>query len=497
MKKNFALVALFICSTGLAQAQFWKISDPVQLGGTVNTIEAEESIPVFSSDSSILYFVRTFDGKNKGGETDQDIWYSTKNADGTYTDCKQLKDVTNKFHNAIIGLSEDGSKMYLLNAYDGKKDIVKGLSVASGNGTSWGTPEKISIPGLDIEGEAYGFHVSADGTTIIISQNGPKSFGEEDLYVSLKMEDGWSSPLHLGNVINSTGFEVSPFLSPAKDTLFFSSNGMGGLGDADIHYSVKLGSWTDWSVPVNLGAPVNSPKFDAYFTYSGSQVYWSSNREGELSDIYTATILAPPPISILASGTDVTVFNGRDGKINASTKGGVAPYSYKWSNGMTVEDPTGIPKGEYAVVVTDKIGQSATTTVVIGEPKAIASKERDYVMTHYFGYNADQLDNTNGKLVAFMDGVEGQLKNGREITIKIRSSASYVPTKQFPSNDKLAKARADNMKKMLEKYYADKGLGAKLKVLVTETIVAGPLYENDRNNVEKYQPFQFIDLSTK
>lgn len=497
MKKNFALFALFIGVAGLAQAQFWKISEPVQLGGTVNTIEAEESIPVFSKDSSILYFVRTFDGKNKGGETDQDIWHSTRNADGTYTDCKPLKDVNNKFHNAILGLSGDGGKMYLLNAYDGKKDIVKGLSVADGNGTSWGTPEKISIPGLDIEGEAYGFHMSADGSTIIISQNGPKSFGQEDLYVSEKAADGWSTPLHMGNVINSTGFEISPFLSPSKDTLFFSSNGMGGLGDADIHYAVKLGSWTNWSVPVSLGAPINSSKFDAYFTYSGNQVYWSSNRENELSDIYSATILAPPPISIAATGTDVTVYNGRDGKIDASTKGGVAPYAYSWSNGMKVEDPAGIPKGEYAVVVTDKIGQTAKTTVLIGEPKAIVSKERDYVMTHYFGYNADQLDNTNGKLVAFMDGVETQLKSGREITISIRSSASYVPTKHYKSNDKLAKARADNMKKMLEQYYAGKGLNAKLKVIVTEVIVAGPLYENDRNDVEKYQPFQFIDLSTK
>ena len=68
---------------------------------------------------------------------------------------------------------------------------------------------------------------------------------------------------------------------------------------------------------------------------------------------------------------------------------------------------------------------------------------------------------------------------------------------KFKTNDKLAKARAENMKKMLEQYYSEKGLNAKLKVIVTEVIVAGPLYENDRNDVEKYQPFQFIDLSTK
>lgn len=499
MKKNFGLIAVFVCVTLVSQAQFWSVSNPVQLGGTVNTLEAEESIPVFSKDSSILYFVRTFDPKNKGGEFDQDIWYSARNDDGSYTDCKRLKSLNNKYNNAILGLGNNGDVMYLLSAYDGKKDFEKGIAKSRGSGKGWSKPEKITIPSLDIEGDAYGFHVSGDGKTIIISQNGPKSFGEEDLYVSEKTSSGWSSPLHLGNVINSTGFEISPFLSKSKDTLFFSSNGMGGEGDADIFYAVKQGSWTDWSVPVNLGTPINSARFDAYFTYSGDQIYWSSNRDNVRSDIFTASILAPPPVSIIATGTDVTKYKGSDGRINATTKGGVAPYSYSWSNGNTIEDINGIPKGEYTVVVTDNIGQTATTSVTIGEPKPVitVSKVRDFAMTHYFGYNASKLDIENQKLNAFMDGVQSQIKNGREITVNIKSSASYVPTHEFKSNDLLAKSRAEKMKKVLEDYFSEKGIGDKLTVVITESVVGGPLYKNDRGNVEKYQPFQFIVLSTK
>ncbi|PHR27788.1 MAG: hypothetical protein COA38_13025 [Fluviicola sp.] len=499
MKKNLGLIAAFACITSFSQAQFWSVTEPVQLGGTVNTIEAEESIPVFSKDSSILYFVRTFDSKNKGGEWDQDIWYSSRNDDGSYTDCKRLKSLNNKFNNSILGLSDNGKMMYLLNAYDGKKDMEKGIAVSSGSGTAWSKPEKITIPGLDIEGEAYGFHVTGDGKTIIISQNGPKSLGEEDLYVSEKTSSGWSNPVHLGNVINSAGFEISPFLSKSKDTLFFSSNGMGGEGDADIFYSVKQGAWTNWSTPINLGAPINSSKFDAYFTYSGNDIYWSSNRDNERSDIYTSTILSLPPCVITAIGSDVTVFNGKDGRIDATAKGGVAPYSYAWSNGMTNEDPNGIPKGEYTVVVTDNVGQTATTSVVIGEPKqVIAIKDkRDYAMTHYFGYNADKLDAENDKLLIFLNGLDEQMKNGRKITVQITSSASNVPTREFKSNGQLAKSRAEKMKKMLEDYYGDMGRENDFTVVITETLVGGPLYGNDRDNVEKYQPFQYISLSSK
>ncbi len=494
MKKKLALAIVFASMSCVSMAQFWKVSNPVQLDGTVNTVGAEESNPVFSKDSSILYFVRTYDNKNKGDDLDQDIWYSTRNADGSYTDCKPLKKLNNKLNNGILGLGDAGNEMYLLNSYEGKKDLMKGLAVSKGSGTGWSSPEAITIPSLDIEGNHYGFHVSGDGKTIIISQNGPKSQGQEDLYVSEKTGSAWSTPLHMGNVINSTGYEISPFLSKSKDTLFFSSNGMGGEGDADIFYSVKKGSWTDWSVPVNLGAPINSPKFDAYFTYSGNQIYWSSNRANELSDIYTATILAPPPITISARGTDVTVFNGKDGKIDASTKGGVAPYTYAWSNGMAVEDPIGIPKGDYTVVVTDKIGQTATTKVLIGEPKQVVATVRDFAMTHYFSYNADKLNLDNDKLIAFLDGIEGQMKTGQNLTVSVKSAASYVPTRAYSSNDQLAKARAENIKQLIEKHFSAKGLSSQLKVVVTETLVDGPLYDNDRDNVEKYQPFQYIEL---
>jgi hypothetical protein len=216
------------------------------------------------------------------------------------------------------------------------------------------------------------------------------------------------------------------------------------------------------------------------------------------SDIFTATILAPPPVSIIAAGTDVTKYQGSDGRINATTKGGVAPYTYRWSNGMTTEDLNGIPKGEYTVEVTDAIGQVASTSVMIGEPEPVivaAPRTKVLEMTHYFGYDADKLDSENEKLQNFINGIESQMKSGKEITVSVKSSASYVPTSDFKSNEDLAKSRANKIKKLLEDHAKNVGLGGKLTVVIAETMVAGPLYEGDRNNFEKYQPFQYITLS--
>jgi len=290
MNKLYWLTTLVLFQSYITNAQFWKISEPQLLGAEVNS-KAEESTPIFSQDSSILYFTRTFDSQNTSGEWDQDIWYSTRDEDGeNYTEAKNLKSLNNKFNNAVVGISSDGNRIYLLDAYAGKKDQVKGLAVSErDNSGSWSKPTRVEIPELEIDGDFYGFHVSPDEKVIIISYKGSEPIGEEDLYFSESINGQWTKPEHMGNVINSSGYEIAPFLSKNKDTLFFSSNGFGGLGDADIFYSIKNGSdWKSWSKPVNMGAPVNSSKFDAYINISNDVIYFSSNRDSVRSEIYKA-----------------------------------------------------------------------------------------------------------------------------------------------------------------------------------------------------------------
>jgi len=140
--------------------------------------------------------------------------------------------------------------------------------------------------------EYLGAYVSPDQTIMIISMNGPDSRGREDLYISLKNEKGeWTKPKNMGATINSSGFEMSPFLSPNKRRLYFASSGHPGLGNGDIFYSDRLyDSWEIWSAPKNLGDQVNSKSFDAYFAIYGDSVgYFSSNR-GKQMDLYKVSV---------------------------------------------------------------------------------------------------------------------------------------------------------------------------------------------------------------
>ena len=82
--------------------------------------------------------------------------------------------------------------------------------------------------------------------------------------------------------------------------------------------------------------------------------------------------------------------------------------------------------------------------------------------------------------------------------INIYSSASYVPTKTYGTNERLTKIRAENMKYDLithfEKNDAYKG---RVNVVIVTTIVQGPEYEKDSRNKEKYFPYQYVGLKTE
>lgn len=134
--------------------------------------------------------------------------------------------------------------------------------------------------------------VSPDGNILIFVSDMRDGKGGTDLYYSVRRGEVWSDPINMGDVINTPGDEMYPFLS-ADGTLYFSSNYHTGFGGYDIFKSVR--EMDHWSTPENLGAPVNSPQDDFGFTMLNGFGYFSSNRPGGKGgdDIYQVTQLAP------------------------------------------------------------------------------------------------------------------------------------------------------------------------------------------------------------
>lgn len=77
-------------------------------------------------------------------------------------------------------------------------------------------------------------------------------------------------------------------------------------------------------------------------------------------------------ISIAGIVNDADCFGASTGSIDITISGGVAPYTYSWSNSATTEDLNSIPAGTYTVTVNDNSSCVASGTFVITEPSAIA-----------------------------------------------------------------------------------------------------------------------------
>ncbi|MBK9335275.1 MAG: VCBS repeat-containing protein [Lewinellaceae bacterium] len=82
---------------------------------------------------------------------------------------------------------------------------------------------------------------------------------------------------------------------------------------------------------------------------------------------HPAATPAALPIAPLCAG-------GADGSIDLTVAGGTPPFVFAWSNGQTTEDPAGLSAGSYALTATDAAGCTATFSILLPEPPALAAQ---------------------------------------------------------------------------------------------------------------------------
>lgn len=86
------------------------------------------------------------------------------------------------------------------------------------------------------------------------------------------------------------------------------------------------------------------------------------------STFKNVTIAEPSALSIALAPTAISCSDRNDGTIELTVSGGTFPYSFNWSNGMTVEDLINLSDASYSVTVTDSKGCTATGSTSIVRP---------------------------------------------------------------------------------------------------------------------------------
>ena len=161
--------------------------------------------------------------------------------------------------------------------FTGNQDSEENLYVSTKKDSLWSSPISISdkINTQENEGTAT---ISADGRTLVFTScGGRKGFGSCDLFISYKQGENWTSPQNLGSNINSNEWESQPSLSADGRTLYFVSDRKGSLGKRDIWVS-KIDSANAWGKAVNLGTTINTIEDDLspFIHANGKTLFYSS-----------------------------------------------------------------------------------------------------------------------------------------------------------------------------------------------------------------------------
>lgn len=253
----------------------------------------DEQNPVLSPDGKRLYFVRSGHPQNEGGVIDRgDIWFSEKDSLGWSEPRHAGSTINHKGLNGIVGFSADGQRIYLINYSDNTGTIQSGISMSEWVKDHWSIPQRLDIRFFSNASEYLSGSISPDETVLVLSFKGYDNYGNEDLYVSLKQDNGaWSQPENMGIAINTLGEEWTPFLAGDMKTLYFSSNGQETTGGRELYKTTRRGnSWTSWEQPINMGASINTKgtELGYFIPNSGAIAYFSSTQNSQgFGDIFS------------------------------------------------------------------------------------------------------------------------------------------------------------------------------------------------------------------
>lgn len=250
------------------KAKQWKENadeSPYTVGVVELNNSANDFSPVYYTNSSILVSSDRANSEGKEnykwtGEPFFDLYLWDFDAN-TVTPFEAP--FNNEFHQGTPSFNKEKTVALFTECGSDKKIAVDycRIMMSQKQGDSWSKAQEIDLGSS--ENNYLHPALSPDGRRLYFACDKEGGFGGYDLYVSSRVGEGeeasWSTPINMGNQVNTQGNEVFPFLE-TEDTLYFASDGHQGMGGLDIFRAVEYGE--RWQRPENLKAPMNSGSDD-------------------------------------------------------------------------------------------------------------------------------------------------------------------------------------------------------------------------------------------
>ncbi len=270
----------------------------------LNSRESDFSPSFGRDDFGVVFFTSSREdatGNKTHGATGQgytDIFESRLDKKSKWSTPVPVDLINSEFEDGTPCFTGDYKELYFTRCEAGKRE-KKGCIImySKRSGDNWSKPENLEIfPDSMVAAHPA---VSADGLTMYFVSDISGGYGGKEIWVTTRSGAGsdWSTPTNVGPDINTGGNELFPFLRN-NGTLYFSSDGLIGMGGLDIFKAVPQpdGSW----IVENMKAPVNSSAddFGIAFENENERGIFSSTRKGRGNDDLYAFEFPPLTFSI-------------------------------------------------------------------------------------------------------------------------------------------------------------------------------------------------------
>lgn len=378
--------------------------------------EFDEISPSITTDGSELILTSNRPNghaTNEVGGYDKDI-YTASLSDGKWSTPKAIAGPINSDGDDVSNsMNYDGTKLLLHRLVNGQYDIFE--SKLSGLNWSNPAPAHFAISSSKAN-EQYGTY-SDDGWSIyFMRDNDSRANGFDIMYSSMqsKLQKDYMAATMIPTV-NSKFNDGPIYLHIDGETMYIASEGHESIGGYDIFVSKKVGG--QWTKPVNMGYPINTPYDDFFFasTANGKFAYISSNRAGGKGgyDIYKVTFWGPeksPVVDVEDYLLSSIAMPMKDAQVEATVD--VNKKSFTVFKGMTIDAMTKKPV-EAQIEITDnltgKVIETFTTnsatgkfiiTLASGKNYGIAVKANKYLFhSENFDIPMGSADNLVNKVI--------------------------------------------------------------------------------------------------
>lgn len=256
--------------------------NPQLLSPNINRFQKQYFPSLTADNEQLVYTVR-----NRIKNEDYEDLYISNFKNGAWTYSESISDnINTPYLNEGTGsISADGKTLVFTRCnQDVNRKSDCDLYISYKEGDEWTLPKNmgniVNSPYWDSQPS-----VSADGKMIFFSSKRPGGMGEEDIWAVQADENfNWGHPINLGDIINTKGREVAPFIHPSQTTLYFASDYHPGFGSFDLFFSHK--DSVNWLQPQNLGFPINThlEESSIFITANGKKAYISAEAKTEKNE---------------------------------------------------------------------------------------------------------------------------------------------------------------------------------------------------------------------